>query len=314
MNILRVAFPGSKLMQWIPSWDRGQSSQRPSVRCMEFAEDRKDDWLNDVKRYVANYPDTVIQYEGRRYVKPVLPTETAGIRVVQHLAAIPRKTAFSHIVVPSFYARDILRRKGYRAVTIQPAVELVPDGAKSKSPSKSALTVLLYPGTTTTRVLQSIRMLRGNRWGIDWLLIDDGSQRVHTIERTINRMKQPVRIAKSEDIGDWQQADVMVSDQHPAYSLNALHLRVMAHGIPILTTTVGDHPELVKHWHNGFLLEPRQLTDDLKYYFKQLIRNRDLLEQLSVNGRYLCHKFHSNRLVSQDWLRLYRLVGQEKVR
>lgn len=308
MNILRIASPGDKLEQWVPSWDSGESSQSLSVECMTFTEGHENDWLGEVQRYLEGNPRTVIQYEGKECNMSGVPLETtACIHVFRHLTEIPRKqTNFSYFVVPSYYAREFLRRKGFRAVTMQPVTEMGDVSEKVKPSSGAALTVLLNPGTTTKRLLQTVRALCGNRLEIEWLLIDDGSKRVQSIERVLKSVTE--RVSRT---GNWQQADVIVTDQHPAYSLNTLHLRMMTHGIPVMTTAVGDHPELVKHWHNGFLLEVRKLSDDLTYYLKRIIRERHLLNQLTVNGRSLCEKFHLERHVETDWIKLYRMVGRE---
>lgn len=102
----------------------------------------------------------------------------------------------------------------------------------------------------------------------------------------------------------------MVTDQHPVYSLNALHLRAMANGIPVMTTDVGDHPEVVKHWHNGFLLELPRLQDDLSHYVQHILRQPALLGQLRINGRSLCETFHAKGHILPKWQRLYELVGR----
>lgn len=310
MNVLRVTPPGNTLAKWVPSWDNDTSSQSLSVECLTH----ENNWMDDVQQYIATHPHTVIQYEGIRDRLPNLPPETLVIWVIRHLTAIPRKkTHVSHFVVPSYYAREILRRKGYRAVTIQPVAEKTDVMNKAKLPA-APLTILLHPGTTTKRLLQSIRTLNGRRYDIEWLLIDDGRHRVQTIVRAFKQMKHHVRSVKAGETGIWRQADVMVTDQHPVYSLHALHIRVIAHGIPILTTAVGDHPESVKHWHNGFLLSPRQLASDLSYYLKQLIQEPGLIRQLRVNGCSLCEKFHSNDRVLPDWLTLYQLVERGRQR
>lgn len=308
MHILRVAFPGGQLARWVPVWDNGELPPTLSMSSMVFAKGREDDWLTEVRKVVEHHPYTVIQYEGRHYETQTLPRKTAAVRVVQHLNTKIGKNDFAYIVVPSFYARQLLRRQGYRAVTILPVARTTDVSTSVQHAAAAALTVLLHPWTTTKRSLQAIRTLSGRCFDIEWLLVNDGSKRVQTSERTLKQAQHRVRLVHVDDTDAWRQADVMVTDQHPIYSLNTLHLRVMTHGIPILTTAIGDHPELVKHWHNGFLLQPAQLVDDLTDYLNKLMREPDLLKQLRVNSRCLCEKLHSANHIKPDWLKMYRLV------
>lgn len=314
VNVLRIASPGNHLADWVPSWDDRVSPRSLSVKSLVFQEEKRHDWMVDVQQYVQSHPYTILQYEGKTDAIPILPLETTVICVIDHLTAVPHPgTHVSHFVVPSYYAREALRQKGYRAVTVRPVAETA--GKINIVRRHSApLTVLLHPGTTTKRLLQSIHTVSGNCFKIKWLLIDNGSYRVKTIIRALKKMGQHIRMTTLDDSDIWRQADAMLTDCHPAYALNPFHVRFIAHGILILTTAIGDHPESVKHWHNGFLLSTRRLADDLTYYFKQLMRKPNLIQQLKVNGLSLCEKFHSNTRVLPDWLNVYQQVERGRRR
>lgn len=312
MRVVRITDPGNTLARWVPAWENDGASPQLTVECMAFPGIRQSEWLDHVRRYVERHPDTLIQYEGKStWWLTGLGNRHAVIHVLQHLTAVPKKTTFPYTVVPSYYARERLRKKGYRAFTIFPAVEgktlPQPNGARRRT-----LTLLLYQGATTKRLLRAVSSLSQKDLDVEWVLIGDKSERVKKVMRFLPQNKQPIRIRTVEagDLSAWQGGDVLVTDQHPVYSLNALHLRAMANGIPVMTTDVGDHPEVVKHWHNGFLLELPRLQDDLSHYVQHILRQPALLGQLRINGRSLCETFHAKGHILPKWQRLYELVGR----
>jgi glycosyltransferase involved in cell wall biosynthesis len=68
-----------------------------------------------------------------------------------------------------------------------------------------------------------------------------------------------------------------------------VYLEGMGFGLPALACQVGAVSEIIEHGANGFLIPPGDVSK-LTHYIEQLIQNRSLLENLSVNAHRTYHR------------------------
>lgn len=312
MKVLRVTHPGGAFVHWVPppsTWKgRGATSQAVSVERMEWNDKPPENWHDAIRDHLENDPHTIIQYEGEPHLMPIWTRHMRPICILRHLKHFPPKSARPYVVVPSYFAREALRRKKYQALTVPPFVEArftddleVPAGAEDDS-----LTVLLHPQATTIRLLRAIEHGGSHQAVAEWLVLDQGSKRGPLIKQTLCQSGLRSRLVSIEEIGAWQRVHAMITDQHPIYSLNVLHCYALAYCIPVLTTAIGDHPELVKHRYNGFLLSssPMQLCHELTDYLSLLKKEPTLIEQLRENGRRLYEAYYSPPHTMRIWHKL----------
>lgn len=325
MHILRTAPPGASLADWVPAIDQSHRTglKKPNhvpvtsvtVTPVVLNDASSGVWQQTVSEKVAKYPNLIVQLENDTGAQlKSLPGERK-MALIQHITENVPKYGYSRIVVPSFYARERLSRYDVRRVTT--IFPTAPPGWQKEEGNqrisadmslwqRGPLNVLLHPNATTKRLLNALLTLSKNRLRINWWLVRAHGHRYAMISDQFKQEQQITMPIAPTDPVAWQQADVIITDQHPAWSLNPLHVRCMALGIPILTTSCGDHPELVKHMHNGLLLSLGNLVKDCRYYLNVLVKEPSLLQQFSGNTISLYKKYYREPHIVAEWETLYR--------
>lgn len=82
-------------------------------------------------------------------------------------------------------------------------------------------------------------------------------------------------------------------------------LEAMAFGLPVVTTTVGGHPDIIEENVNGFLIQPadkNQLFEKLEY----LIINPAKRKEYGINNRFKINNEYNSEVSAK---RLYEIIG-----
>lgn len=87
-------------------------------------------------------------------------------------------------------------------------------------------------------------------------------------------------------------------------------LEAMGSGKPVISTTVGGIPSIVKNGHNGWLIEPGAFFK-LDQIFEHIFLNRDLLKKYSLNARSEAAKF-SEEVILKQLSVLYSSIAENR--
>ncbi len=87
-------------------------------------------------------------------------------------------------------------------------------------------------------------------------------------------------------------------------------LEAMASGKPIIATSVGGIPDLVRNYENGFLIKPGS-SKDIEKSINTLLENPDLREHMGKRNRILVEKKYSHKEIAKSTINLYRKVMEE---
>ncbi|MBS7529041.1 hypothetical protein IC619_000855 [Hazenella sp. IB182353] len=107
-----------------------------------------------------------------------------------------------------------------------------------------------------------------------------------TLPSTMSQVKverlQKVALKKS-----WIAADLFITFGNLRHSYSALHVNLLEHQIPILTSRGGDHDEWVRHLYNGIVLKTSCEKEGMLRFIPQFIQNRSFRQQLKQNTSQL---------------------------
>ncbi|AZK47561.1 glycosyltransferase family 4 protein [Paenibacillus lentus] len=80
-------------------------------------------------------------------------------------------------------------------------------------------------------------------------------------------------------------ADCLVcpSQKHEAFGL--VNVEAMASGLPVIASKIGGIPEIVKHEHNGFLVDDYSRAERFAQYLIKLGKNKKMGQEMGVRGR-----------------------------
>jgi len=90
-------------------------------------------------------------------------------------------------------------------------------------------------------------------------------------------------------------------------------LEAMASGLPVVATDVGGNRELVSPWKTG-LLVPKQSPERLAAAILELVKRREVLPEISRQGRVLVERQFSIEGMVRQYEDLYVRLVQQKVR
>ena len=159
----------------------------------------------------------------------------------------------------------------------------------------------------TDDVLESVRLLRAR--GVDALLlmVGDGPDRDHVEERAsrLGIVRHCLFLGYQEDVSGWYRAfDAMIlpsaNEGTPVVVIEAL-----AAGCPVVATSVGGVPDVVREGVDGFLVPPRD-TEALAERLARLAEDPELRARMGEAGREsVPERYAVERLVG-DIDELYR--------
>lgn len=81
-------------------------------------------------------------------------------------------------------------------------------------------------------------------------------------------------------------------------------MEAMACEVPVVTSNVGDVPELVKHAYNGLLVPPRDV-DSLVHAIEELIENPDSRKRLAKNGYETIKENYNIEKIAKQLRKIY---------
>ncbi|GJL80161.1 MAG: glycosyl transferase family 1 [Nitrospinaceae bacterium] len=122
---------------------------------------------------------------------------------------------------------------------------------------------------------------------IQFIFVGDGETR-HELETLVNaKTLSPyvlfTGMLKASEIPIWlHAADIFVLPSLSEGNPNVL-LEAMACGIPVVATTVGGIPEMIRDGQEGFLVQPKS-SEELARQITALIRDKTLREAMGQNG------------------------------
>jgi glycosyltransferase involved in cell wall biosynthesis len=101
----------------------------------------------------------------------------------------------------------------------------------------------------------------------------------------------------------------------PSYNENlpVSIIEAMDQALPIVSTTVGGIPDLVRHGLDGYLVPPGSI-DELANRIVELLRNDDLRSRMGENGRRRVSSTFSPELAVASIAAVYRQCGLQPAR
>jgi glycosyltransferase involved in cell wall biosynthesis len=84
-------------------------------------------------------------------------------------------------------------------------------------------------------------------------------------------------------------------------------LEAMACEVPIIATSVGGIPDIIKDGRNGLLIPPDDVQA-LSLALATLLQDRDLADRLGKQARMDVEKFYSLDKMTDRYLELYRVI------
>ena len=121
-----------------------------------------------------------------------------------------------------------------------------------------------------------------NFTSIHFIIAGDGPMRSQ-VEKSIRGYQQIEMLGFTNSFGVYQRSDIMlvtsIVEGRPLVLLEAQSM-----GVPIISTNVGDIPNIIKHYYNGIICQPPTVEEFAKT-ITQIYNNRDMLSEMSHNSR-----------------------------
>ncbi len=98
--------------------------------------------------------------------------------------------------------------------------------------------------------------------------------------------------------------DILV---HPAFmeGLGVSLIQASAAGVPIVASSVGGIPEVVRHQQNGLLFPTGDRTTFIKHILR-LLEDTDLAHKLGQNGKHVAKKYFSIENMTKEYITIYK--------
>lgn len=106
----------------------------------------------------------------------------------------------------------------------------------------------------------------------------------------------------------YQYSDVLLLTSDHEGTPNVV-LEAMACGLPVISSNIGDVPELIKNGVNGFLFEPNDLSSAF-ISIKLLYKNPELRKTIGLNNRNFILRYRSLSNMPDYFNKLYGILGQ----
>lgn len=120
-----------------------------------------------------------------------------------------------------------------------------------------------------------------------------GSDRETSYVRNLKKAAQPYQswvtflpFVPYPGIADWYAlADIVVVPSSPREAFGLVNVEAMATGVPVIASSAGGIPEIVKNGVNGFLIPPGNLVTGLTERINGLLEDEDLRTQIGMAAR-----------------------------
>src|SRR5215471_1118585 len=256
----------------------------------------------------------------RLYRKPVVLNYHSG-EARDHLArwrtALPIMRLANMIVVPSLFLVDVFAGFHLKAVAVPNTVD--PDVFRFKQRDPLGSTILcnrnLEPNYDIGCTLRAFALVENEAPSARLIVAGDGSQSNDLRELAVHLGLRNIDFIGAVDPGRmpeiYADADIFVNssvvDCMPLSILEAL-----ACGLPVVTTSPGGIPYIVRHNENGLLVAPGD-HEQLAQGILSVLRDRELAVRLIKGGLADSAQFTWERARPQ-WLAVYQklVVGRDQ--
>jgi N-acetyl-alpha-D-glucosaminyl L-malate synthase BshA len=152
------------------------------------------------------------------------------------------------------------------------------------------------------------------------LIVGDGPEK-EKLEKLANELNLEDNVIftghiKNLDLPKYYSfADVFVTPSitidGQAEGLGVVLLEAMACGTPVIGSNMGGIPDIIKDGYNGFLV-PEKSPKDLADKIIELLSNKKMAEEFSVNGLKIVKERFSWEIVTERFYRLYEEILEEE--
>jgi phosphatidylinositol alpha-mannosyltransferase len=151
-------------------------------------------------------------------------------------------------------------------------------------------------------LLKAHRILRRTGGRSRLLIVGSGPQereaRRYVATRGLNGVEFLGRVSDAEKAQLYKTADVYVSPATGGESFGIVLLEAMAAGTPIIASDIHGYKGVLRRGREGLLVPPRQ-PRQLAVAIDQLLRDRDLREQMGASGRARAEEFSWARVTAK---------------
>lgn len=181
------------------------------------------------------------------------------------------------------------------------------------SPVKILSVMGLVPLKRPSAVFEAVLDLKSRGFSVEWWCVGDGPER-DTLEKAVQRrsLGRVVRFLGYKSFGPsllslYREADIFV---HSSMTEGVPHcvLEAMANSMPIVTTSAGGIPGIVRNGRDAIVVPPgnaRALADGLQ----RLLQNPTLAKCLCQSAYERAHDFHSAALAERRRQLIERTFG-----
>ncbi len=170
---------------------------------------------------------------------------------------------------------------------------IVTDNVRKGLPDLLAIIPALVDAVPEAKV-QIVGPTAGEPWRA--LLTSDASRRVEFLGS----------LTPEEISGLYRAAAVFVLPSHAEGMPNTI-LEAMAHGLPVVSTTVGTIPEVVEHGIGGYLLPPGD-GEELLRALVNVLRDPERALRMGEHNRAVVRERFGNRQTAERLLAVYEMV------
>lgn len=145
----------------------------------------------------------------------------------------------------------------------------------------------LWPPKRVDKILRLAKQCLDKKLNIEFKIFGDGVQKLELIHMAeelgvLNNNIQFMGVTVKPNLA-YQNADILLLTSSHEGTPNVI-LEAMSCGLPIISTNVGDLPDLITNNENGFLVDTENYTD-LFNSIMVLYENRELLNYMGNNNR-----------------------------
>jgi glycosyltransferase involved in cell wall biosynthesis len=227
--------------------------------------------------------------------------------------AIPTIRLADRLVVGSGYLIDVFEDFDLPAVAIPNIVETDRYTFRRREPLRPVFmgNRNLEPHYDVATILRAFRRVQDVHPEAELLLAGDGSQREHleslADELELEGVTFLGRVEPDEMPRVYDRADIYLNasriDNMPTSLIEAF-----AAGLPVVTTSAGGIPYIVRHEENGLLVPPGD-DERLAEEALRLLREPELACRLVETGRRECEERYVWPVVRDRWVTLYSRLG-----
>lgn len=156
-------------------------------------------------------------------------------------------------------------------------------------------------------LLQAMKLVKEAEPGVRLVICGNDYGRREWLEEVIQLLQigDVVQLTGSrEDIPDVCRAlDLYVHSSHMEAFPQAI-LEAMSHGLPIVSTSVGGVPEMIRSEETGILVEPNN-PERLAEAMIRCLKSPELRRRLGTNARLECAKYYNFDRLADEYLNLY---------